>query len=375
MEGRDVESGRTVEVVSDGACVAVRPAATEHARSGIWIGRGWLDVQVNGFAGHDVNAGGLDVAGFEGMTRALHTKGVARYLPTVITASPERLRSGLSAVRTATAASEAVALAVAGIHLEGPFLSPEDGARGAHPVAHMRAADRALFDDLQAAAGGLIRLVTLAPEVPGAIDLIPYLVAHDVVVALGHTLADGAAVREAVDAGARLSTHLGNGAPALLPRHPNVIWEQLAEDRLMASAIFDGHHLPESVMRVWMKVKGPDRLILTSDAVALAGMPPGTYEAAVGGRVHLAPSGRLTVAGTPYLAGSASSLLDGVHTAIAATDATLRDAFAMVAQNPRRLLGRDDPDDWTVVREAGPTGVEVVAVIVDGRVVHGSLDA
>jgi N-acetylglucosamine-6-phosphate deacetylase len=375
MVAREVESGRTVEVAEGGGRVAVRPASTGHGPTNTWIGRGWFDVQVNGFAGHDVNAGGLDVPGFEGMTRALHAKGVARYLPTVITASPEHLRACLSAVPTATASSETVARAVAGVHLEGPFLSPVDGARGAHPVAHVRPADRALFDDLQSAAGGAIRLVTLAPEVPGAIDLVAYLVAHGVEVALGHTMADGAAVREAVAAGARLSTHLGNGAPALLPRHPNVIWEQLADDRLMASAIFDGHHLPESVMRVWVRVKGPDRLVLTSDAVALAGMPPGTYEAAVGGRVHLAPSGRLTVAGTPYLAGSASSLLDGVRTAIAATDATLRDAFTMAARTPRALLGRDDPDDWTLVRDDGPDGLEVIAVIVDGRVVHGSLDA
>lgn len=142
----------------------------------------------------------------------------------------------------------------------------------------------------------------------------------------------------------------------------------------MASAIFDGHHLPASVMRVWARVKGPERLILTSDAVALAGMPPGTYDAAVGGRVHLAASGRLTVAGTPYLAGSASSLLDGVRTAIGVAGVSLRDAFDMAARNPRVLLGRDDPDDWTVVRDAGPDGVDVVAVIVDGQVVHGSLD-
>ncbi len=374
MVARDIESGRMVDVVRSAGGVDVRPATTGRSPSDTWIGRGWFDVQVNGFAGHDVNAGGLDVAGFEGMTRALHAKGVARYLPTVITASPDDLRACLRAVRAATTESAVVARAVAGIHLEGPFLSPTDGARGAHPVAHVRAADRTLFDDLQAAAGGTIQLVTLAPEVPGAIDLIAYLVGHGVTVALGHTVADVEAIQAAVSAGARLSTHLGNGAPALLPRHPNVIWEQLAEDRLMASAIFDGHHLPESVMRVWVKVKGPDRLILTSDAVALAGMPPGTYEAAVGGRVHLAQSGRLTVAGTPYLAGSASSLLDGVRAAITVTGASLRDAFAMAARTPRALLGRDDPDDWTVVRDTGHAGVEVVAVIVDGQVVHGSLD-
>ena len=330
-------------------------------------------MQVNGFAGHDVNAGDTSAIDFEVMTQRLHETGVARYLPTVVTASVAHMKRCLGSVHAARLASQVVARAVVGIHLEGPFLSARDGARGAHPQQHVLAPDRVLFDDLQAAAGGMIRLVTLAPESAGALELISYLAALDIVVALGHTLADGEAIREAVEAGATLSTHLGNGIPAELPRHPNVVWEQLAEDRLFASAIFDGHHLPESVMRVIARVKGPERLLLVSDAVAIAGMPPGVYESPIGGTVELLPSGRLTLLGTPYLAGSASSLLDGVNMALSrvglAPDVILR----MVGRTPRQLIGFDEPDDWTVFEPSGRRG-RVLAVAVGGELVVDRLD-
>src|SRR5207244_4307325 len=162
-------------------------------------------------------------------------------------------------------------------HREGPDLSPEDGPRGAHPRQHIRPPDWDEFRRLQDAAGGLIRLVTLAPEHDGALPFIEKLVAAGVVVSLGHTAASGACIRAAAKAGARLSTHLGNGAHAILPRHPNYIWEQLAADELWASIICDGHHLPPSVARCIVRVKTPARTILTSDAGSLAGLAPGHY--------------------------------------------------------------------------------------------------
>ena len=181
-------------------------------------------------------------------------------------------------------------------------------------------------------------------------------------------MADETRIREAVDAGARLSTHLGNGVPATLPRHRNLIWPQLADDRLTASAIFDGHHLTDSVMRVLAKAKAPDRLILTSDAVALAGMPPGVYEGQVGGDVELHADGRLTVLSGEYLAGSASSLLHGVRTAVLRLGLDPARVLPMVGRLPAELLGLPDAEDWTVV-EIGPASVEPVAVVVNGAVV------
>lgn len=366
----DVETGDAV-VVTSRAGRTVRAPTTRAADPGVYLSRGWCDVQVNGFAGHDVNGGSLTPDGFAAMTRTLHAEGVARYLPTVVTASAEHMRRCLRSVATARAASPEVARAVPGIHLEGPFLSPLDGARGAHPREHVVPVDRALFDDLQDAAAGSIRLVTLAPEVPGALDLVAYLAGQGVVVAIGHSLADGGTIHEAVAAGARLSTHLGNGIPANLARHPNPIWDQLAEDALTASAIFDGHHLPTSVMRVLHRVKGPGRLVLTSDAVALARMPAGVYEGQVGGTVELRADGRLTLLGTPYLAGSASSLLDGVRTAVTRVGVPVVEALQMASRTPVELLGLPPRDDATVVRVMGGD-VRVLAVMIEGQVVFAA---
>ncbi len=192
---------------------------------------------------------------------------------------------------------------VLGIHLEGPFLSERDGYRGAHPIEAIRDLDWGLFEDLQTASGRRIVLVTLAPERPGAIEFIRRATASGVTVALGHTAADGPTIRQAVDAGARLSTHLGNGIAAELSRHPNPIWHQAAEDALFASFIADGHHLDPATLRVLARAKGPGKTILVSDASPLSGLPPGTY-----GDWGVESSGRIVVAGTPYLAGSNQTL-------------------------------------------------------------------
>lgn len=362
---RRLPDGVPVDVGLEGDRLRLAPHDGAAERD-LWVGPGWVDVQVNGFAGVDANDPATSPAGFARMTTALRSHGVTRYLPTVITAELPRMAACLRAAVRAIESEGDVADAVPGLHLEGPFLSPADGARGAHPAAFVRPADTATFDDLQAAAGGRIRLLTLAPEVPGALALIAHAARQGVVVALGHTNADAATIAAAVDAGARLSTHLGNGTPALLPRHDNVIWTQLGEPRLAASAIFDGHHLPPAVMRVFAAVKGPERLVLTSDAVALAGMPPGVYRTPVGGEVELHASGRLTLRGTPYLAGSASSLADGVAHAVREAGVAVADAWAMVSTTPSRLLGLADRGDLTVARVSAD-GVTVLATRAAGR--------
>jgi N-acetylglucosamine-6-phosphate deacetylase len=354
-----------VRVSFDGERLDIVPSDVA-ADEGLWVGPGWVDVQVNGFAGVDANDPATAPDAYARMTAALRARGVTRFLPTVITADLPRMAACLRAASDALAAEPTVADAVPGLHLEGPFLSPEDGARGAHAAAFVRPADTAVFDDLQAAAGGRIRILTLAPEVPGALELIAHAAGQGVVVALGHTNADAATIAAAVEAGARLSTHLGNGTAALLPRHDNVIWNQLGEPRLTASAIFDGHHLPPAVMRVFVAVKGPEGLVLTSDAVALAGMAPGVYRQPVGGEVELQPNGRLTLRGTPYLAGSASSLADGVAHAVRDAGAAVEDAWTMASATPARLLGLDERGDLTVAH-VGRDGVRVLGTRVAGR--------
>ena len=272
------------------------------------------------------------------IVRAQATLGTARLCPTLITAAAKRMVHGVRTIAAACDAFPDVAARVVGIHLEGPFLSERDGYRGAHPIDADPRPGLELFRELQEASGHRIVLITLAPERPGAIAFIREAVASGAVVALGHTAADGATIRAAVEAGARLSTHLGNGIASPLPRHPNPIWDQAAIDDLSASFIADGHHLDAATLRVLARAKGPARCILVSDASPLAGLPPGTY-----GEWAVDPSGKIVVAGTPYLAGSNQGLETGVRNLLQATGWTLPEALAAVTSNPARLLGRTEP--------------------------------
>src|SRR5450756_1114943 len=158
------------------------------------------------------------------------------------------------------------------------------------------------------------------------------------VASIGHTNATGDQIRAAVDAGARWSTHLGNGAHAVIRRHPNYIWDQLAEDRLSAGFIFDGHHLPPAVMKTVLRAKGVERTVLVSDAVSIAGLPPGRYTLFDGGEVELLASGRLELAGTPFLAGAVTALPTCIANAVRYAGATLSEAIRLVTANPSRCL-------------------------------------
>lgn len=360
LEGRLVENGAVVVLRFDGPRLA-RITSVKSAPER-WIAPGFLDIQVNGYGGHDVQAADVTANTIAQLIRSLWAKGVAAICPTVITQSEARICRSLAAIAAACAADPLVAHAIPRIHVEGPFISPEDGARGAHPLAHVRPPSFNEYRRWQEAAGGRVGIITLAPEQPGSADFIARVTADGVVVAIGHTATRTEQLQAAVAAGARLSTHLGNGSHALLPRHSNYLWDQLADDRLCASMIFDGHHLPPPLMRVFLRAKGVERGILVSDAVAVAGLPPGTYESAVGGKVELLPNGRLNLAGTPYMAGSASTLPEGVANAVRHTDATLAEAVRMASTNPTRLLRLDGADGRGTVHEGGPADLTVFRV-------------
>ncbi|MFQ3593762.1 MAG: N-acetylglucosamine-6-phosphate deacetylase, partial [Gemmataceae bacterium] len=264
--------------------------------------------------------------------------GIAAFCPTLITASFDDLHAGFCLLRRVREQSPAWAEAMPCFHLEGPYLSFEDGPRGAHPRHHIRPPDEAEFARLQEAAGGAIRLITLAPEWPEALRFIERRVAEGLVVALGHTAARPERIRDAVSAGAKLSTHLGNGCHALLPRHDNYLWEQLADDRLTASLIGDGHHLPEAVLRVMLRVKRPGQVILTCDASSLAGLPPGRY-AQWGSELEVLPGGKVIVPGTPFLAGSGVLLDACLRHLEQLGEWELADLLDAASVQPRALLG------------------------------------
>lgn len=255
ISGRCALTSRALEIsIADGYIAGVREVDLPDA-SGVWLAPGFIDLQVNGYAGFDVNADHLSEETILGLAAKLLAAGTTAFLPTIITAPETKILRAVETIARAHHSRPDLAHAIPGIHLEGPHIAPEDGARGAHAAEHVRPPELHEFDRLQQAAKGLIRLVTLSPHWPDAPAYIHELTKRGVIVSLGHTNATLQQISDAVDAGATLSTHLGNGIPAMLPRHPNPIWSQLADDRLRATFIADGHHLPAEILKVMLRAK------------------------------------------------------------------------------------------------------------------------
>ena len=316
---------------------------------------GLFDLQVNGFGGVDFNAPDLTADRVDEAVERMRGTGVTRCLPTLITSSFDRFAASARAlVRSSHAA-------IAGLHMEGPYVSPDDGTRGAHPREHVAAPSVDDFMRRQNAAGGRIALVTLAPELPGALRLIEHLAAAGVRVALGHTTATAQQIADAIAAGATMATHLGNGCPELLPRHPNVIWELLAADALMASVIVDGHHLPPATVKSIIRAKGPRRAILVTDAIAAAASPPGRYTVA-GVECELDDDGRVSLPGTPYLAGSSLTLDRAIANAVRFTGLPLDDIVPMASTIPATYMGTTTAGTVTADWDAKAFSLRVCAV-------------
>ena len=340
LRARHYATGDLIDLRCEGGTIlsAGPPCADRPDREAGWVAPAFFDLQINGCDGLSFNSGRITTDDVRHVVRVCRRHGVGAFCPTLVTNAFAALAHGMATLRRACETDAEVAGAVAGIHLEGPYISAEDGPRGAHPRQHVRPPDWDEFRRLQDAAGGRILLVTLAPEHDGALAFIERLVGAGVVVALGHTAAGGPRIRDAVRAGARLSTHLGNGSHAVLPRHDNYIWEQLAADELWASLICDGHHLPPAVVKCLLRVKTPARALLTCDAGSLAGLPPGRYrEWDQEFEVH--PAGKIVVPGTSFLAGSWAFTDLCVGNAIRFAGVSLRDACDMAGARPRELLG------------------------------------
>lgn len=336
--GRDPITLQHLEVEVDGGLIiAVRPWL--EPSGDLWLAPGLVDLQVNGYGGVDLNEDGCDIATIARLTRMLAAAGTTTFLPTIITADVVSMSSRLRAIVHARAGNSNVAGAIPCIHVEGPYISPEDGYRGAHPVADVRPPSVEEFDALQTAADGLIRLVTLSPHWPDVEEFIGALRMRGVVVSLGHTPASPDQIRRAVDAGATLSTHLGNGLAAVLPRHSNPLWTQLAEDRLTAAFIVDGAHLPADTLRVMLRAKGVERSVLVSDSVALGGLAQGHYRSHIGGEVTVHADGTIRMRDGGLLAGSGIMLKDAVARAPNMSGCTLGQAIRMATSNPADVLG------------------------------------
>jgi N-acetylglucosamine-6-phosphate deacetylase len=377
--GVDVSTGASVEVSFDRVLTIV-DHLIRLLDDGIFISPGWIDLQVNGFAGVDYNSPASTHEQIAHSIRAQFATGVTRMFPTVITGSPENMTAAL---RNLASAKESIdeGPAMEAFHLEGPYISPDDGPRGAHPARWVRPPDLSEFARFQEAANGNIRIVTLSPEWPEASKFIEKIVEKGLVASIGHTSASTSQIADAVSAGATLSTHLGNSAHAVLPKHSNYLWDQLADDRLAASFIVDGFHLSPSFLNVALRAKGLERCILVTDAVMPAGCAPGSY---VLGEVdvELHKDGSVRLAGGNRLAGSALRMDHAIANVMRTAGLSLRDAITLATRNPARIgrigarqrgLNPGDRGDLVRFRWVEATGqIEVLETFLNGQRVFQS---
>lgn len=365
--GVDVETGLAIEVEFAERIRSVRPGrdATRY------LAPGFVDIQVNGFAGADYNNPATPAAEIERSIGVLHETGVTRFFPTVITGPAEDMVAALGNV------ARVANPAIAGFHVEGPHLSAEDGPRGAHPLESIRKPDVNEYRRWQEATSGRVRLVTVSPHWDEAPRYIEALVSDGVTVSIGHTHASPEQIADAVSAGASMSTHLGNAAHAMIRKQPNYIWEQLAEDRLTAGFIVDGIHIQRAFLKASIRAKGVERSLLVTDASTPAAAPVGRYQLGAQAVDHT-EDGRVVLAGTDRLAGSALRMNDGVANLMKLAQLSLREAVQMATVTPARAariahrergLVAGDSADFVLFR-VDDGAIRIEETWLDGRRVH-----
>jgi N-acetylglucosamine-6-phosphate deacetylase len=360
--GLSPQTGEPIAIeTADGLIVSVSAAPSEQPEH--WIAPGMIDLQVNGFAGVDYNSPETSADEISRSIEVQRGAGVTRLLPTVITGSNENMRGSLA--NLARAKRElANGSSLWGFHVEGPWISPLDGPRGAHPKEHVRPPTVDEFKQFQDAAEGQVRLVTVAPEIAGSMPVIEHMVDAGVVVSIGHTNASEQDIDDAISAGATMSTHLGNGAHQMIERHSNYITFQMARDELSAGLIVDGIHLPAAFVKVAVRAKGLDKSILTTDAVAPAGCKPGVYR--LGHlEVRLSDDGSVRLSDTGRLAGSALRMDVGLGNLIRFAEISLYEALRMATVNP---AGELNMEDRTGFLTTGDPAELVLFELVDGEV-------
>jgi len=300
---------------------------------------GLVDLQVNGYKGVDFSQAGLTQEAFVRACRGLIEAGTTAFLPTMVTSPVEVYRHNLGVIASVMEMGEFEGRLL-GIHLEGPFISGEPGTRGAHNVEWVVEPDIELLERLNDWAGGHVKMVTVAAELPGAEELARHAVDKGMTVALGHQAAEERDLARLVAAGATALTHLGNGIPAMVGRHHNPVWAGLGNDELAATIITDGNHLPPAVLKTIIRTKGPGRCIVISDATSLAGFEPGTYRT-LGHTVVLEPGGRVYDPRSGYMCGSSATMLKCMNHLASLRLAELDQMVAMGFYNPLALIGLD----------------------------------
>ncbi len=301
------------------------------------ISTGYVDLQVNGYDGVDFSSPDLTADDVVRTIEKLVNAGTGIFLPTIITSSTDLYKRNIALIHDAVD-NFGLASHVPGIHLEGPFISPLPGAVGCHNPEHIQIPSAENLDNLLADSGDFVKLITVAAERPGAVELIRHACEKKIAVSLGHQLADAQSIRLAVDAGATGLTHLGNGIPNQLDRHRNPIWAGLAEERLTAMLITDGHHLPSELIKVMIRAKGVNKIIVVSDCSPATGYKPGKYFI-MGNNAVLEVNGKFHNPEKGCLVGSASSMKQCIEY-LASLELLTDEELAMVGYyNPLRFIG------------------------------------
>lgn len=349
--------------------------------SGVFIAPGLIDNQVNGYLGVSFGApvGELTADGVHKITRAFWETGVTTYLPTLITNDNNILLNNF-AILNKVKDDPLTRGSISGFHLEGPYISPEDGHRGAHPLRHVRKPDWNEFFQLYEVSGRNILQVTLAPEMEGAMNFISRCRDEGIEVGLGHHSGSTAQITEALDRGARIATHLGNGLANTINRHRNPLWPQLSDDRMFISIICDGFHLLPEQIRVFYRAKGKDKIIITSDVSRYGGLTPGYYLNPIGDTIQLTTDGAVRYPAQNVLSGSAAPLSRGVGHVMRVTGCDLASAIQMTSTNPARFYGLSDRGEIKpglradiILFKMKDLEMQVIKTIVGGEVVYGTL--
>ncbi len=356
LESEFGPNGRPVryEIGADGRISHSTPLVGMSKGEGEVVTPGMVDIQVNGFAGVDFNARGVTAERLDLALAGMLSCGVTRCLPTLITASEGEMIGLLKDLDGAVSASKLGPHMVPGYHIEGPFLSPEDGYAGAHPAQHMQSASPELVEKLVSVSTRPLMIMTVAPEVEGVLELIPFLVSRGIACAIGHSAASRQAIDGAIEAGATLSTHLGNGLPHLVNKYESSLLVQLGRDQLTASFIADGIHIPSDILQSWLRAKTLERSIIVTDASAAAGTAGRTGVYTLGaGKIEKHDDGSVRLPGSRYLAGSAASMDQMVRNVMGWYGLTIAEVLRLTRENPLRAIalpavnpGTDEPADF-----------------------------
>ncbi|SFE21441.1 N-acetylglucosamine-6-phosphate deacetylase [Lentibacillus persicus] len=341
------------------------------------IAPGLIDLQINGFKGIDFNNDPLKLIEWETVTKELSKHGLTSFYPTIITNSFENLQKIFQLNYEYLSKRFENSNLIQGFHLEGPYISKEDGPRGAHNINYVRSPNLIEFKKLQETSGNLIKILTISPEWSTSNDFIKEVTKTGTKIALGHTSASENQINQAIQSGALFSTHLGNGTHTTLPRHNNYLWDQLAAEELSASVVADGHHLPLNLLKIFNKVK-KEKMFLVSDSVALAGLEPGEYETFVGGKVRLTHERKLHLHdNSNILAGSAKSLIEGVSHLVNNHICSLAEALDKASVIPASIMNlpqkygvtEGSPADLIQIRDVNGI-IQITKTIKKGQVIY-----